>query len=290
MSHPLFFVNADHVLEQAEAVFHEYRLTTAPVLIDRKKVLGVITDFQLLKFFLMRSSDPKRARVQDYADELDPIILIDENEPITNAFKLMVQSPNHRIYATSKGTLVGALSPKDILPFLSGDDAVERYKEDQDLISARIRIKLLLNELSTTQAQLDRYQQVFTSSPYMIHSVDLAGNIVMANKMLHYVLGYEDGELIGQSITDLYPSQFHQEAKSGLARVKTTGFHPLINTLMVKKNRELIKVDVASTAKFDQLGEVIGTITIGRMSDSHKMVEALAVLAATLRDGVPPEG
>lgn len=285
MTHPLFFVSADHVLEQAEKVFHEYRLSTAPVLVDKKTVLGILTDFQLLKCFLIRNGDPTRAKVRDYAEELDPVVLIDENEPITNAFKLMIQSPNHRIYVTSQDRLVGALSPKDILPFMAGDEAIERYKEDQDLIAARIRIKLLMNELSRTQVALDRYQQAFTSSPFMIHSVDLNGTITMANRMLEYVLGYDEGKLVGKNITDLYPPQFHQQAKAGLTRVKVTGFHPLINTLMVKANKELLQVDLASAAKTDQRGDVIGTITIGRMSDSGKMVEALGQLARAIKEG-----
>lgn len=284
MSQPLFFIRADDTLEQAEKIFHEYKLTTCPVLQDKKKVMGILTDFQLLKCFLIKNSEPNKIRVKDYAAKLDPVVLIDENEPISNAFKLMIQSPNHRIYATNEGILTGALSPKDILPFLAGDEAVERHREDQDLITARIRIKLLMTELMNTQANLDRYQQVFTSSPFMIHSVNMQGTITMANRMLHYVLGYEDGELVGKSLMDLYPSQYHKEAKAGLTRVKITGFHPLINTLMVKKNKELLQVDIATAAKIDQLGVVVGTVTIGRISDSAKMLEALAEAAAKLRD------
>lgn len=284
MTHPLFFVSADHTLEQAEKVFHEYRLTTAPVLIDKKTVLGILTDFQLLKCFLMKNAAPTRAKLKDYTTEFDPVILIDENESITQAFKLMMQSPNHRIYVTAQDRLVGALSPKDILPFMAGDDAIERHKDDQDLIAARIRIKLLMSELTQTKSQLDDYQQAFFSSPYMIHSVDLQGNITMANRMLESVLGYESGQLIGKNLTQLYPPQFHKDAKDGLTRVKVTGFHPLINTMMVRADKTLVQVDLATTAKIDQRGDIIGTITIGRLSDSSKMLEALSHLARAIKE------
>lgn len=284
MSSPLVFINSEHVLEQAEKIFHDNRLSTAPVLIDKKNVLGVITDFQLLKCFLVRNSNPTRAKIKDYLDEIDPVVLIDENEPIANAFKLMVQSPNHRVYVQSNGTLVGALSPKDILPFMAGEEAIERYRENQDLVAARIQIKLLLSELSKTQVQLDKYEQAFTSSPFMIHSVNLDGEIMMSNRMLNSVLGYEDGELVGKNITDLYSAQFHQQARAGITRVKVMGFHPMTNTMMVKKSKELIQVDIATAARTDASGEVIGTITIGRISDSGKMLEALASIGKAIKE------
>ena len=276
MSPHLFYVKAEDILEQAEKVFHDHQLSTAPVLIDKKNVIGVLTDFQLLKCFLLRAAKPSRARIKDYASELDPVVLIDQNEPLESAFRLMVQSPNHRLYVTEQGRLVGALSPKDLLPFLAGDAAVERYKDDKDLIDARMRIKVLFHELSRTQADLDRYQQIFTSSPYMIHSVDLNGVITMANPMLHSVLGYPEGALIGKSILDLYPEQFHAQALAGLARIKDTGYHPFVNTLMVKSTQELVQVDMATSAKHDAEGNIIATVTISRISDLGKMVEALA--------------
>lgn len=283
MSHPLVSVQADFVLEQAEKVFHQYRLTAAPVLIDKKNVIGVLTDFQLLKCFLVRNTNPVRAKLKDYEDDLDPVFLVDENEEISHVFKLMIQSPNHRIFVTSSDKLVGALSPKDILPYLAGDFAIERHVEHKDLIAAKIRIKELMNELAQTKEQLDRYQQAFYSSPFMIHSADLQGKIIMANPMLHQVLGYKDNELVGKSITDIYPPQYHQQALAGLTKVKNEGFHPLINTLMVRKNKELLQIDLATTAKMDANGDVVGTITIGRISNSSKMIEALAKIGEALK-------
>ena len=275
MSSPLFFVKADYILEQAEKVFHDHRIIAAPVLIDKTKVIGVLTDYQLLKMFLARSIKPSKARIQDFQNELDPVILIEQGETIESAFKMMLQSPIHRIYVTDQGRLVGALSPRDLLPILAGDTALERQKESKDLIAARIRIKELMAELSHTKDDLSRYRAVFNESPYMIHSVNLEGEIIMANKMLHVVLGYPEGQLVGKTIYDLYPQQFHQQAKNALEEIKGHGFHPFIHTLMVKKNKELIQTDIITKARHDANGEVIGTITISRVSDTHKMLELL---------------
>lgn len=283
MSHPLFSVQGDFVLEQAERVFHEYRLTAAPVLIDKKKVLGVITDFQLIKCFLVRNLKPLKARIRDFLEDLDPVYLVDENEEISHVLKLMIQSPNHRIFVTRDDVLIGALSPKDILPYLAGEEALERHAEHRDLIRARIEIKKLMSELASVKIKLDDYHQAFMSSPFMIHSADLEGNITSANPMLHQVLGYKPDELIGKKITDLYASQYHKEAMAGLSKVKPDGYHPLVHTLMVRKNKELLQIDLASSSKTNSEGEIIGAVTIGRISNSSKMIEALENIGEALK-------
>jgi PAS domain S-box-containing protein len=275
MSSQLFTIRADFILEQAEKVFHDHQITAAPVLLYKKTVLGVLTDFQLIKCFLFRTSNPSRARIVDYKEELEPVAVVESDATLETAFKVMMQSPTHRIYVRENSILVGALSPRDLLPFLAGDVAIQRFKEDKDLIAAHIRIRALLLELGRVQMERDRYLDVFTASPYMIHSADLQGKITMANPMLHFVLGYEEGELIGKSIYDLYAQQFHQQAKDGLIQVRSEGYYPFINTLMVKKNKELVQVDITSSAKHDDQGQVTATITVSRVSDSAKMVEIL---------------
>lgn len=283
MTTPIVTLPSHFLLEQAERVFNEHRLTAAPVVLDLKSVLGVITDFKLLKCFLIQTTNSMKSRLQDFAEEFDPVVLIDENEDISIVFKLMLQSPNHRIFVTSNDKLVGALSPKDLLPYFAGVDAIDRHSEHMDLIAAKIKIRKLMSELVSAKEHLSNYQQAFVASPFMIHSSDLQGNITMANPMLHHVLGYKDNELIGKKITDIYASQFHKQAISGLEKVKMDGFHPLIHTLMVRKNKELLQVDLASAAKKGPAGEVDGTITIGRMSDSGKMIEALARIGEAFR-------
>lgn len=283
MSQPVVFVGADFVLEQAEKIFHQHRLTAVPVLIDKKSVVGVLTDFQLLKLFLIRNSNPLKARLKDYQEDLDPVFLVDEDEEISQVFKMMIQSPNHRVFVTSNGKLIGALSPKDILPYLSGDAAAERHAEHKELIIARIENKRLSCQLAETKELLDSYEQVFMSSPSMIYSTDLEGVITMANPMLHQVLGYTNNELVGKNITEIYASQCHQQAMMGLAAVKTQGFHPLMNTLMVRKNKELLQTDLASSAKLGANGKVIGCITMGRLSHSGKMLDALTKIGEALK-------
>src|SRR5690606_19949568 len=127
------------------------------------------------------------------------------------------------------GKLTGALSPKDLLLYMAGINK-EVGQNIDDIVQKQI--ESILKELHDTRRMLSDYQQMFHDAPYLMHSVDMGGNIIAANRMLHFVLGYEDGELLGKSIRDLYPPENIKKAMKGLDTVKVLGFHPLVNVTM----------------------------------------------------------
>lgn len=278
MSTPVFFIKADFVLEQAIKVFQENNIVLAPVIVDKTKVLGALNDFQLVKLFLMRTANPAKARIQDFTEEFEPVVLIDQEETIETAFKLMIQAPSHRIYVTNQNKLVGKLSPRDILPLLAGGNSAERYKESGDLTTARIRIKDLTAQLAQSQSDLNSFRTMFDGSPYMIYTSNLSGEITMANVMIHLILGYGEGELIGKTIFDIYAQQFHQQVEETQLRATTNVRNHFCHSLMVKKNKDLIPADVITAAKQNDLGKVIETVTVSRISDTEKMLKVLNVV------------
>jgi PAS domain S-box-containing protein len=137
------------------------------------------------------------------------------------------------------------------------------------------QVESILKELHETRQQLSDYQQMFRDSPYLMHFVDLNGKIIVANRMIHYVLGYDDGELVGRTLRDLYPPENYLKAMEGLETVKKLGYHPLVNVVMKKKDGELVRIDIASTVRKDDKGQPEGTITVGRLSDSYRMLNFL---------------
>jgi PAS domain S-box-containing protein len=273
MSQVLFSLESSMTLEDAAQFFASHKLTTAPVVAKDGDILGVLSDFTLLRVLLRARQEAKRAlTLGDIKDDLDPVVTIHEDDSIVTAFRLMIQSHNHRIYATHNNKLTGALSPKDLLLYMAG----VKEKSDHVLDSVVQRqIEIILKELHDTRRMLSGYQQMFQDSPYLMHSVDMHGKIINANRMIHYVLGYEDGELIGKTLRQLYPPENYKKAMEGLETVKVLGFHPLVNAVMVKKNGDVVRIDVASTVKKDDKGNPEGTITVGRLSDSHRMLNYL---------------
>lgn len=270
MSHVLFSLPDTATLEEAAQFFATHKLTTLPV-VRADGVCGVLSDFLLLRLLLRaRPEGGRNAKLGEFTDELDPVVTVEENESIVHALRMMIQSPNHRIYALNGGKLSGALSPKDLLLYMAGVKDAHALDE-----SIHAQLETALRELQDMRRELSTYQRMFQDAPYLMHSVDMQGKIVNANRMVHFVLGYEDGELVGKSLRQLYPPENYKEALHGLETVKTIGFHPLVNVVMLKKTGEPIRIDVASTLKKDAEGRPEGTITVGRLSDSHRMVNYL---------------
>ncbi len=277
MSQVLFTLEDNLSLADTAQFFASQKLTTVPVLNKKGEIVGVLTDFQLLRFLLRSKGTAKETTIAAFGDELDPVVTIHEKESIVNAFRLMIQSPNHRIYAVHDHKLTGALSPKDLLLYMAGVNKDSSQNID-DIVQKQI--ESILRELHDTRRMLSDYQQMYHDAPYLMHSLDLTGTIVAANRMLHFVLGYEDGELIGKSIRELYPPENHKKALKGLDTVRALGFHPLVNVTMVKKDGDVIRADIATTLKKNSKGEAEGTITVGRLSDSYRMLDFLQKAAS----------
>ncbi len=272
MSQVLFTIDDKMNLAKVAEFFAAHKLTTVPVVSHEGDIIGVVSDFQLLRLLLRDKAESKKKTIGDYWEELDPVVTIGEDESIVNAFRLMIQSPNHRIYTIREGQLTGALSPKDFLLYMAGG----RNKSDQPIdANVQKQIESILKELYDTRKKLSDFQTIFNDSPFLMHSVDMKGKILAANRMIHFVLGYHEGDLVGKSLRQLYPPEAYKSAMAGLQTVAALGFHPLVNAVMMKKDGSIVRVDIASTLKKDTKGQAEATITVGRLSDSYRMVNYL---------------
>ena len=285
MSPAPFTISLRATLEEAESILVEKHITAAPVLDQKGQIAGVLTDYNLVKMFLRRASlksaNSSGFNLLFFHDELDPVVTINENEPITNAFKLIIQSPNHRVFAVSaEGGLSGALSPKDIIPFLAGDTAKPKKFFDE-ITQAQKKIEELLAQLETAHTASRDYEDFFENAPFMMHAVDFKGNIVMANKMAHVVLGFEPKELIGLSLSTLYPYQLQNQVRESLYLIKSTGYNPLVSSMMVRKDTSLIKVDIASMLRRDSKGTPLSTVTVSRPTEHVNMLDYLRMASKT---------
>lgn len=272
MSQVLFTIDDKMTLMKAAEFFSQHKLTTVPVVSHEGEIIGVLSDFQLLRFLLRSKAENPNAKIGDYREDLDPVITITEDDSIVHAFQLMIQSPNHRIYTIRDGKLTGALSPKDFLLYMAGGKNKTDHLVDPNV---QKQIESILKELYDTRKMLSNFQSMFNDSPYLMHSADMNGKIVAANRMIHFVLGYNDGELVGKSLRVIYPPENYKAAMEGLKTVQALGFHPVVAATMVKKDGSIVRVDIASTLKTSGKGEAEATITVGRLSDAHRMVNYL---------------
>jgi PAS domain S-box-containing protein len=263
-------------LKSAMRLFLDHHITSAPVLDAKGKVLGVLTELDLVKGILRHHVElSEHAAIRDHMDLLEEAVCVDETATVTVILKSIVKATAHRVIVVDRiQRVVGIISPKDVLKLVMGETMNSPSLQDQ-LKAAKAKIETLSVELESLSKDREQFERVFMDSPYMMHSVDLNGRIVMANKKIHDVLGYSPGELAGKTIFDLYPQTLHKEAERGLQAIMDKGFHGLTYTTMLTKHREPVRVDIASSALLTRNGHFLSTISISRLVDSEALLRAL---------------
>ncbi|MBX9767754.1 MAG: CBS domain-containing protein [Bdellovibrionales bacterium] len=274
MSPAPIIIPADADVDEVERIFVQNRITTAPVIYGFDQILGVLSDFKLVKIFLrraslMKSTNQKQYVVGYFSDEFDPVVTIDQDAPIADVFKLIIQSSNHRVFATNNGKLCGVLSPKDLLPYLSGD------RKNSSEQKSESKIQQVLTELQQTKDKLLSFTEFFDLAPYPMHSAGFDGKILMANRMMHSILGYAPGELVNKSVFDIYPYMYTKEIEKSLEIIRTVGYNPVISTMLVKKDRSTLKADVATVLRRDENGIPHSTISVTRVTENINLMDFL---------------
>lgn len=279
-------LRSDRTLEEAQKLMTENALVAVPVVNPAGVIMGVLSDLGLLKCFLKRSqATPNLIFVGNYATEFEKIQTIAEDEAITEAFRRMLSSASKRIFVLRENEIVGRLEPSDLYDFMASRSTGRRFKGDLDDEKKKVRLpRTTATEAAIFQASL------FRDSPCPIYACDLSGVIIAANRMLHFILDYNDGELVGQTLRELYPVTSHQGLFEGLDRLIVSGFRPGSNVAMVKKDTQLLKIDVVSLLKYDQDGVPHSVITVGRLEDEAAMNEILSHVSVTWRPKVAPPG
>jgi PAS domain S-box-containing protein len=244
----------DKTIEEAIQFLQTHPTNFVAISASEDRLHGVVTEACLMKIFLRYQANPERQSLIFYRDLFEPAQLIHQGEPLTEVVKKIGTAVGNRIFVINdQGHMVGYITAKDVLPiFTSGKTPTPKI-----------------------DSQLYLYESFFSKSPFMMHSANSEGVIQMANEMLHAVLGFNYGELIGKTIFDLYSKDHHKKAEAGLQAVLDKGYHKVIQSQMVHKNGGLINVELVSRALVDQKNQPIGTITVSRPQDMEYLLRVL---------------
>jgi PAS domain S-box-containing protein len=220
---------------------------------------GVLTEGNLVRIFLRSQSQPEKQALIFYRDCFEPMQLIHEDEEFPEIVKKIMTAVGNRVFVIDgNGAIVGHITAKDILPTFVGKGGSPAR------VSPQPAVALPSGQLEMMKSELYLYESFFEKSPFMMHSVNPKGEIQMANEILHAVLGYPYGELIGKTIFDLYPKENHKKAQAGIKTILHDGYHAVIQAQMITKGQEVLEVEMASRALTDQKGVAVGTITVSR--------------------------
>ncbi len=264
-------------IREVAQLFLDKNYTSAPVMSAAGEIMGVVDEFGLIKAKLVqRIETQSRDKIAHHTEYLLPATTVTEDTKLPDVIKEMIKAPNHRLLVLNRAQgLVGIISSKDILKFVIGVQATPGPDLKQQLQSAKESLAKVETELQQTKGRLEVYKDIVMENPSMIHSVDSAGKILMANKKMHIELGYDPNELLGKTMFDLYAQSMHHEAVQGLKKVEEDGKHQSTLTTMMKKSGEKVRVDIASAALHDDKGHFVGTISVSRVIDSDILLQAL---------------
>ena len=135
------------------AMLHEQRVSAFPVLDDHNKVIGVVSESDLLTKAALEGTVPgmlqsmvsqrehARASALTAAELMtSPPVTIGPDEPVTEAARLMYSRRVKRLPVTSdEGTLIGIVTRADVLSVYGRADADIQHEIIQDLIQGTFR-------------------------------------------------------------------------------------------------------------------------------------------------------
>lgn len=241
----------DATVLDAVQFFRQHKCAFALVQASSDRVQGVLTEASLVKAYIRFQSQKTKELIILYRDCLEPLQMIQKHEDFSETVRKVMTAVGHRVFVIDdQGKVIGFITVADILPNLVGDK-------------------------KWSHPHLNLYESFFTKSPFMMHSISTDGHIQMANEILHAVLGYEYGQLIGKTIFDLYPKEYHEKAREGLKTILNDGYHKTVRSQMVHKDGHLIDVELVSKILSDDNKNRLGTITVSRPIDMDYLIKCL---------------
>ena len=134
--------------KEMAAILHEQRVSAFPVIDEDNKVIGVVSEADLLTKEALEGTMPRtlqsltRQHVRSQVNAVTaadlmtrPAVTIGPDEPVTHAARLMYNMRVKRLPVTSyDGTLIGIVTRSDVLSVYSRPDAEIQHQVTQDLI------------------------------------------------------------------------------------------------------------------------------------------------------------
>jgi len=142
--------------------------------------------------------------------------------------------------------------------------AIEREMEVAQSRRARARAEAAMQFLAA----------IVESTDDAIYGKSLDGTIVSWNKAAERIFGYTTDEIIGHSVSILYPIDRRDELIDIMARIKRGQRVGLYETVRLRKDGHFIPVSVTVSPVLDNSGKVVGASAITRDITLRKNDEA----------------
>ncbi|RLF33318.1 MAG: hypothetical protein DRM98_02470 [Thermoplasmata archaeon] len=135
----------------------------------------------------------------------------------------------------------------------------------------------------------EKYKTIFENSAVAIMLTDEHERIVSWNKYTETLLGMSEKDLRGKPVSMLYPPEEWKKIRG--ERIRDKGMQHHLETKIIKKNGELLDVDVSISVLKNHEGKVIGSIgVIKDITEQKKIEDKLAFsqgLFQSLMENIP---
>jgi CBS domain-containing protein len=115
MSTDVMTIREDTKMKDIIGLLVQHRITGLPVVSEDDRLLGMVTEKDILKILYERKPNVKSAR--DLMTK--NIASFDENDNLMEVFKALVENNYRRVPILSEGKLAGIISRADIIRFIS---------------------------------------------------------------------------------------------------------------------------------------------------------------------------
>ncbi len=117
MSGEIRSIHLEATIKEAGQLLQKYKVGSLLV-DDGKRYVGIITDTDMSRKAVAQGVDPITTPVKRCMSR--PIISVEDNQPLSDAVKLMKSKGIRHLAVTQDNTIIGILSVSDLLRYYSG--------------------------------------------------------------------------------------------------------------------------------------------------------------------------
>ena len=145
-------------------------------------------------------------------------------------------------------------------------------------VTGAINLLIDLTDRCQAEAMSARLAAIVASSDDAIISKTLDGKITSWNVGATRIFGYEESEMIGQSILRIIPPELHKEEADILARLRRGERVDHYETVRVAKDGRRVDISLTVSPLRDKAGKVVGASKVARDVTERKQSEKLQQL------------
>ncbi len=166
------------------------------------------------------------------------------------------------------------------------DLTVEPLRDHEDKIVGVTCASIDITERKREQATISRLAAIVESSEDAVVGMTLDGIILSWNPGAERMYGYDPDEIIGQSVSMLYPPDRMDEFRQVTERLRQGEPAKQHDTVRVRKDGGWIDVSVSVSLVRDGMGRVIGASSIARDITQRKRVEESQRFRADISEAI----